>query len=343
MARAFADDRRIDPRLRALFGSWTSPPVPDLADPAPLLAALAGKPAPHAAVPYLPAWTEQEYEAVAPSTGLSFEQVQVPAGDGGPALPLQVVRPERPTSDRCVYYVHGGGMMTGSSQDANYRAWARLVAAQGVTVVLPDFRNSLRPSSLEEVAPYPAGLSDVVRGLRWVRGNAGSLGVDPSVVLAGDSGGANLAVATALSLSRDGDLDPLRGLFLLCPYLSGAWPARAGSSALENDGILLDVTGNFARVVYGRDAFEAGDPLAWAGFATEADLAGFPPVVVHVNECDPLRDDGVDLYRRLLQAGVSARCRQAMGTVHGTEVYVLPCPDLSRDAARDLAALAADC
>jgi acetyl esterase len=61
-------------------------------------------------------------------------------------------------------------------------------------------------------------------------------------------------------------------------------------------------------------------------------------VVINVNECDPLRDEGANFYRLLLRAGVSARCRQMMGTIHATEVFAALCPDISRDTARDIAA-----
>jgi len=35
---------------------------------------------------------------------------------------------------------------------------------------------------------------------------------------------------------------------------------------------------------------------------------------------------------------VPARCRQVMGTSHGTEIFTIACPEISRDTARDLAA-----
>jgi acetyl esterase len=38
--------------------------------------------------------------------------------------------------------------------------------------------------------------------------------------------------------------------------------------------------------------------------------------------------------------GVSARCRQVMGTVHATEIFISCCPDISRDTASDIANLA---
>ena len=69
-------------------------------------------------------------------------------------------------------------------------------------------------------------------------------------------------------------------------------------------------------------------------------MKGFPYTVISVNECDPLRDEGIGFYRLLLRAGVPARCRQAMGTIHGTEIFAICCPDVSRDAARDIASVA---
>ncbi len=69
-------------------------------------------------------------------------------------------------------------------------------------------------------------------------------------------------------------------------------------------------------------------------------MEGLPPVVINVNECDPLRDEGIEFYRLLLEAGVAARCRQQMGTMHGTEIFTIACPDVSRDTARDLAGFA---
>ena len=88
---------------------------------------------------------------------------------------------------------------------------------------------------------------------------------------------------------------------------------------------------------YGIEAFNAKNPLAWPGFATPEDVKGLPPVVISVNECDPLRDEGVGFYRLLLTSGVSARCRQVMGTIHGTEIFPVCCPDISRDTASDIA------
>ena len=93
-------------------------------------------------------------------------------------------------------------------------------------------------------------------------------------------------------------------------------------------------------MAYGIAELEARNPLAWPGFATAEDVRGLPPTVISVNECDPLRDEGINFYRLLLAAGVSATCRQVMGTSHGTEILPMACPDISRATARDIAGFA---
>ncbi len=66
-----------------------------------------------------------------------------------------------------------------------------------VAVAMVDFRNCLQASSAPEVEPFPAGLNDCVSGLKWVAENHSALGVDPArIIVAGESGGGNLTLAT---------------------------------------------------------------------------------------------------------------------------------------------------
>jgi acetyl esterase/lipase len=128
----------------------------------------------------------------------------------------------------------------------------------------------------------------------------------------------------------------------MCPYIAGAWPQARIPSSEENNGLLLDVHNNRAAMAYGIDAFGRRDPLAWPSFATEEDVAGLVPTFISVNECDPLRDEGIEFYRLLLRAGVPARCRQVMGTIHGTELFSIACPEISRDTASSIARFCRD-
>jgi acetyl esterase/lipase len=174
-----------------------------------------------------------------------------------------------------------------------------------------------------------------------VHEHAADLKIDASrVVIAGESGGGNLTLATGMKLLKDGDIGLVTGLYALCPYIAGEWPQERFPSSTLNNGIFLDLHHNRGKHGYGIEAFDAGDPLAWPSFATVDDVRGLPRVVVHVNECDPLRDEGLEFYRLCMAAGVSARARMSMGTMHGTEIFPIACPEISADAARDLAAFA---
>ena len=143
----------------------------------------------------------------------------------GNTINLQIIRPEGDEVVACVYYIHGGGMTNLSCFDGMYRGWGKLIAANGVAVVMVDFRNAISPSSVPEVAPYPAGLNDCVSGFRWMVAHADDLGVDPArIVIAGESGGGNLTLATGMCLLRAATSAAVKGLYALCPYIAGAWP-----------------------------------------------------------------------------------------------------------------------
>ncbi len=334
-----ADDPRIDPRIKALMGAMPEGAQVDVIDREQLLKE-ANTPEALAATETMMALMDSiDDEAIAPSAGLDIRLIEVTSQPDGNAITIQFIRPTGDEVVPCVYYIHGGGMMSMSCTLGLYRSWGRMIANQGVAVAMVDFRNCLSPSSVPEVAPYPAGLNDCVSGLKWVTAHADELGIDAGhVVVAGESGGGNLTLATGLKLKRDGDLGLIRGLYALCPYIAGEWPQDRFPSSTENNGLLLDLHNNRGRVAYGIEAFEAGDPLAWPSFATEDDVRGLVPTVISVNECDPLRDEGIEFYRMLLRAGVAARGRQVMGTIHGTEIFSIACPDVSLETARSIAA-----
>lgn len=340
MASKILDDPRIDPRIKALLGNFDLPAQRNAASREQILAEANSEAAKAATAAMLSMFEAMDTEQVAPSTGLKIHREKVVSQPDGNTINMQFIRPEGDAALPCVYYIHGGGMASLSCYLGNYRAWGKIIAAQGVAVAMVDFRNSVTPSSVPEVAPFPAGLNDCVSGVKWLAQNAARLGVDAKrIVIAGESGGGNLTLATGLKLLRDGDIGLVKGLYALCPYIAGQWPLAQNPSSTENEGILLRLHNNRGAMGYGIAELGKRNPLAWPGFAAAADVKGLPPVVISVNECDPLRDEGVNFYRLLIANGQPARCRQVMGTIHGTEIF-LACPDISRDTARDLAAFA---
>jgi len=332
------DDPRLDPRLKALLGAMQMPPAKDYADREEILAQAnseEGLAARKLMTDFMALCDSEEF---APSDGLTISTREFTSQPDGNTVKIQLIQPESNEPLPCVYYIHGGGMMVMSCFDGNYKAWGRIIAAQGVNVAMVDFRNAVSPSSAPEVAPFPAGLNDCVSGLKWVSENAAGMNIDPKrIVVAGESGGGNLTLATGLQLKRNDELDLIQGLYALCPYIAGVWPLDENPSSVENNGILLDLHSNYGAMAYGIEELEKRNPLAWPGFAQGEDVRGFPPTMISVNECDPLRDEGVGFYRLLLREGVEARCRQVMGTAHGTEIMPIACPEISLDTARNLA------
>jgi len=338
MSSRIKDDPRIDPRIKALMGAMPTVTLGNAQSREQVLAE-ANSPQAVAAREATRHFMELcDNEDVAPSAGLSVSAHEFRSSPDGNTVKIQFIRPQSAEILPCVVYFHGGGMQIMSCFDGMYRAWGRIIAAQGLAVAMVDFRNCLVASSAPEVAPFPAGLNDCVSGVKWVHANAASLRVDPArLILAGESGGGNLTLATGLKLKRDGDLGLISGLYALCPYIAGYWPQDHLPSSVENNGILIDLHNNRGALAYGIEQLEKRNPLAWPGFATLEDVRGLTPTVISVNECDPLRDEGIEFYRLLLRAGVPARCRQVMGTIHGTEIFALSCPDISRETAASIA------
>ncbi|PRC60294.1 alpha/beta hydrolase, partial [Mycobacterium sp. ITM-2017-0098] len=69
--------------------------------------------------------------------------------------------------------------------------------------------------------------------------------------------------------------------------------------------------------LYAPDGAHSSDAACWAAVASDDELEGRPPHVISVNELDPLRDEGLQYYRRLLRAGVPTVGRVVAGTCHG--------------------------
>ena len=180
------------------------------------------------------------YKETVPEEGLLITTEEFISQPDGNTVKIQYIRPDNDETVPCVYYIHGGGMMIMSCFSEMYACWGRCIARQGVAVAMVDFRNAMWPSTAPEVAPFPAGLNDCVSGLKWVKDNSEKLNIDEKkIIVAGESGGGNLTLATGLKLKQEGNLDMIKGLYALCPYIAGYWPLPENPSSEENEGILL--------------------------------------------------------------------------------------------------------
>lgn len=262
-------------------------------------------------------------------------------GPDGNEITLFVHRPSE-ASDPVpgILHLHGGGGVMLSAADAGYVRWRDELAALGTVVVGVEFRNGagrLGPH------PFPAGLDDCTTALEWMHHRRSELGVS-KLLVSGESGGGNLTLATTLRAKLEGVLDRIDGVYALCPFISNAYadPPADLPSLVDNDGILVSVAllGSFAKV-YAPEPADARNPLAWPHFATVEDLTGLPPHAISLYELDPLRDEGLAYFHKLLAAGVPAQCRTLNGIFHAAENnYFGAIPDVARSTLRDIVGFA---
>lgn len=334
--QSLREDPRADPRMIAAMAPYG---MADLAPPSPV-----GADAELEVLLESIAQAEQGFEMLFGLMGASLvpvpgvvRSVEVIRGMDGNDITLYVHRPEHSSGPvPGVLHIHGGGMVLLEAAGAGYAHWRDELAVTGMVVVGVEFRNG---GGKHGPHPFPAGLNDCTSALRWFDQNRDRLGVS-ALVVSGESGGGNLTLATTLQAKRNGELASIDGVYAQCPYISGVYaaPLPELTSLFENDGCFLacDQMGGMAKV-YDPDGNHATDPLAWPYFAGPDDLTGLPPHVISVNQLDPLRDEGLAYYRKLLDAGVSAVSRTVNGTCHaGDCLFRDAMPDVYLATIRDI-------
>lgn len=203
-----------------------------------------------------------------------------------------------------IVFFHGGGFVFGDLD--THDAMCRLLAASsGTTVLAVDYR--LAPEH-----PFPAALHDCQDALLHVARAPESFGVRAGpIAIAGDSAGAQLAIATALS-TVDARLR-LAHAALLYPVVD---PRCSSGSMheLERGYMLTREAMEWFWECYLQRAEDRADPRA---DVLAADLSRFPPTTIVTAELDPLRDEGHELARRLEAAGVHVDRECRPGMIHG--------------------------
>ena len=333
------DDPRIDPRIRAFAAFIPSVPQGDVTSRDELLAevntpeALAEAEQAKALLDIL------DDETVAPSKGLDISTVEFTSTPDGNTVKIQLIRPQSEVPLPCVYYIHGGGMQALSCFDGLYRAWGRIIAAQGVAVGdgrLPQLRVAVvgargravpgraqRLRERREVGRRPRRRARDRRGTHRGGGRERWRKPDPGHWDEAQGRRRPRESSEACTRCAPTSRDPGPRI------ASRRRPRTTGSSSI------CTTTGARWRTASRRSR----RATRWRGRRSPARTTstGLVPTMISVNECDPLRDEGIEFYRLLLRAGVPARCRQVMGTMHGSEVMAIASPDISRETAARIA------
>ena len=225
-------------------------------------------------------------------------------GPGGPVR-VRLYDPGIARPAPCLIYVHGGGWVI-CNLDTHDGACRRLALAGAFMVASVEYR--LAPEH-----KFPAGLEDCVAAVRWIAAHGAGWGVDPGrLAIGGDSAGANLALATLLSLRDAGDQLVRAGLLIYGAYAAATDTPSChaygdGSYILSSDDI------DWFWGHYLNDAADKSNPLA---APLLADLRDLPPILLTACEFDPLLDDSRRLAARLEEAGTPHRFVFWPGVTH---------------------------
>lgn len=205
-----------------------------------------------------------------------------------------------PTGGRVVLFLHGGGYYFHSPQ--TYRSLTfPLARASKSRVFALDYR--LAPEH-----PFPAAIDDAVACYRRLMMD----GVPArKVIVAGDSAGGGLALATLLTLRDRGDPMPA-GAVLFSPWTD---LAATGATLATNNGrdpmFWGPAIGKAAQHYLGTMA--PTHPLASPLYA---DLKGLPPLFVQASTIEVLLDDSVRLVDKARREGVDVLFKAWPGLPH---------------------------
>jgi acetyl esterase len=243
------------------------------------------------------------YGAGAPAIA-HIEERTIAAGSG--PIRVRLYDPGVSAPAPAVIFLHGGGWVT-CDIDIYDGVVRQLAKRSGLRLVSVDY--ALAPEH-----PFPVPLDDCVAAVEWViETGAQDFGIDPArIAIAGDSAGANLALATCLKFRQAGTI-PLRGAALISGCYSSdtdtlSSRAYGGGAYLISKAEMAWYWTNYAQTEAARRSPLAAPLLA--------DLKGLPPLYVATSECDVLRDDSEQLAARARRAGVDIELRVWQGMIH---------------------------
>jgi monoterpene epsilon-lactone hydrolase len=200
-----------------------------------------------------------------------------------------------------VLYLHGGGYVIGSPRSHRHLA-AAIARAAGARALLLDYRRA--PEH-----PFPAAVDDALAAYRWLLESAG---VAPGhVVVAGDSAGGGLTVATLLAARDAGLPQPAAGV-CISPWADltcslGSYTTKAAVDPVVDTGLVQKMATAY---------LGAADPRTPLASPLHADLRGLPPLLVQVGGDEVLLDDARELAARAKRAGVDATLEVWDAMVH---------------------------
>ncbi len=209
--------------------------------------------------------------------------------------------------DKVILLYHGGGFVAGSKDmDGSFAAY--VVQNFDWDVYTTDY--ALAPEH-----PYPEGVRDcftVYKELCKIYGAS-------NIILWGESAGTTMALAAAISAKNEG-IELPRAIILCSPSVQYLEVYPSYTENLDTDCI---VTNNRIETLY--EYFKTTDPAVLRNPLASplyANFTGFPPTLIFASDSEVLRDDAIELEKKMKESGVSVTLDMAHNLMHVYPMYI---------------------
>ena len=258
---------------------------------------------------FVPKMNAMELEALREDPAVHTHERLIPGPPSAPAVKVRIYEPaERKDLRPGLLFFHGGGFLFGSvyRQEALCQRYAKHV---NCVVVSVEYR-------LAPHAKAPAPVEDGYAVLCWLYEHGEELGVDKNrLALSGLSAGGTIVAALSM-MARDrkgprpllqlplyGEMDAKLQTASVREFTSPkVWSYQNNKTSWE---LYLD---------------PGKEPHYYDSPALCEDLSDLPPLFSYVGELDPVRDENILFWNRLMQAGIPVECHVFPGAYHCFEL-----------------------
>jgi acetyl esterase/lipase len=216
-------------------------------------------------------------------------------------------------------YLHGGGYVAGSPQTHRPITFTltRLLSAD---TYVPDYR--LAPGH-----PFPAAIDDAFDCYRALSERTPA---DTRLVLAGDSAGGGLAIATAIR-ARDAGVRLPSVILTFSPWID-LTPGREPHLRKRERFCDMFYAESFA--AYADAYLQGADPRRDLASPLYAKLEGLPPLLIEVSDSELLYEEAIQLRERWTAAGNIVELAASAGLPHGWQMLTPFLPEARESLVR---------
>ncbi len=227
-------------------------------------------------------------------------------------VPAKWISTPETIQERVLYFLHGGGHVSGSIKTHQDFA-ARLSRVAKARLILIDYR--LAPEH-----PFPAGLEDAVKAYKWLVDDEKI--APKNIIIVGDSAGGNLALTTLLKL-KELNVELPAAAVLISPWTDMVGMGESMITKVDVDPFISPIACEYFSQMYARDR-DVRNPLISPLYG---DLQGLPPLFIQVGTAEVLLDDSIRLAKRAKAIGVEVELDVWEDMIHDFAMFAAVVPE----------------